>query len=248
MNKNLIALVGFVLVGIIAYQAYLLGKRDAQTAQETAAPTPKITVEIEKEHPSVPKTVHTTRQVSTPSSNTSAAEPLIDEKRIKEDFNRLFKDIFGNPKVQTEIQKNISQMQQQLQEGMSQFQQEIVAMTAELQKASAEDPLLKELFQNFNFPKARSFKDEGNIYTLDIEVPANEKSSVDVKVKKGFVIVLINKVTEEERTENGVVVKKELKKKKQLLLAIPEDADSEKLETKYDNGRLRLILPKKAAA
>ncbi len=247
MNKNVVTLVGIFLVGIIAYQAYLLGKLEAEQKNAVAAKKePKITVEIEKEQLPQPKIAHTNRSIPTGSNTTQT--PLIDEKKIKEDFNRLFKDIFGNPKVKAEIQKNVTQMQQQLQEGLNQFQKEIVMMTSELQKASEEDPLLKELFQNFKLPNALEFTDTGKGYSLEIDVPNNEKSTVDVKVRKGFLVILINEVVTEEHEENGVMVKKELKHKKQVLVTIPEDADTAKLETKYDNGKLRLILPKKVAS
>jgi len=248
MNKNLITLVGILLVGIIAYQAYLLGKLQAEKPQQQIAKNePKITVEIEKAHQPAPTTTHTTRS-TTPSGNTTVQTPLIDEKKIKADLNRVFKDIFGNPKVQNEIKKSVSEMQQQLQEGMSQFQKEIVMMTAQLQEASKKDPMLKELFQNFKLPQALQFQDTGNNYTLEVDVPDNAKSSVDVKVKNGFLVILINQVTEEEHKENGVIVKKELKHKKQLLVTVPQDADIEKLDTVYDHGKLKLTLPKKGNA
>ncbi len=248
MNKNLITLVGIFLVGIIAYQAYLLGKLQAEKPEQHVAKNePKITVEIEKEHQPVPPATHTARS-TTPAGNTTAQAPLIDEKKIKEDINRIFKDIFGNPKVQQEIKRSVSEMQQQLQEGMSQFQKEIVMMTAQLQEASKKDPMLKELFQNFKLPQALQFHDAGNNYTLEVNVPDNAKSSVDVKVKNGFLVILINQVTEEEHEENGVIVKKELKRKKQLLVTVPKDADIEKLNTAYDHGKLKLTLPKKGNA
>ena len=247
MNKNIVTLVGIFLVGIIAYQAYLLNKLqmgETPNVTEKKEPQPKITVEIEKEQ-AVKQS--RTAQSTAATGNTTMAEPLIDEKKIKEDFNRLFKDIFGNPKVQEKIRENVSQMQQQLQEGLSQFQKEIVQMTSELQEASQNDPMLKELFQNFKLPKALHFTDAGQNYTLEVDVPENEKSSVDVKVKKGFLVILINRVVTEEHEENGVVVKKELSRKKQILVSVPEDADIEHLKTTYKNGKLNLILPKKVS-
>ncbi|RUM67883.1 MAG: hypothetical protein DSZ05_01990 [Sulfurospirillum sp.] len=247
MNKNLIILIGILMAGIIAYQAYLLGKLQAQKQEQPVAKhEPKVTVEIEKEHPTLIPATHTARSTA-PSGNITAAAPLIDEKKIKEDIARVFKDIFGNPKVKEEIQKNMSEMQQQLQEGMSQFQKEIVMMTAQLQKAAQSDPMLKELFQNFKLPKALEFHDAGDHYTLEVDVPDNAKSSVDVKVKKGFLVIIIHQVTAERHEENGVIVEKELKRKKQILVTVPHDADIEKLDTTYNHGKLLLTLPKKSA-
>jgi HSP20 family molecular chaperone IbpA len=244
MNKNIIAAIGIVLVGIIAYQAYLLGKKEAvkETRSEKVVKNePKITVEIEKEQ----------SQAHQPRSATAATEPnatAIDEKaiaeKVKKDFGKLIHDLFGNPQVKAQIQQNMQQMQQELSQGMNEFQRAIVGMTAQLQEASKQDPLLGEIFQNFPMPKALEFKQKGNLYVLDIDVPGNSKSSVDVKVKKGFLIVKINQVTRESQEENGVVVEREVVHKKQVLVRVPDDALVEKLQTRYKNGKLEITVPK----
>ncbi len=250
MNKNLVILVGIFLVGIIAYQAYLLDRHETMRKElapkeEPKTPEPKVTVEIEK-----PKL---TRAV-TPRDNTTVTK--IDEKaleeKVKEDFGRLIKDIFGNPQVKAQIQQNVRQMQQELQEGLSEFQKAMIQMSAQLQQASKEDPLLQELFQNIPMPKAKSFTDEGSRYRLLLEVPKDPKSRIDVKVKNGFVIVSIEEVVTEAHKENGIVVKKEVVRKRDILVTLPRDALAEKLQTHYENGRLEIVVPKiavkKAAA
>ncbi|HHD84163.1 MAG TPA: Hsp20/alpha crystallin family protein [Campylobacteraceae bacterium] len=244
MNKNIIAVIGILLVGIIAYQAYLLGKKEAvsETKHEKIAKnSPKITVEIEKE----PAPVHQKRTAApaTEPNATATDEKAVAEK-IKKDFGQLIHDLFGNPQVKAQIQQNMQQMQQELAEGMNEFQKAIVGMTAQLQEASKQDPLLGELFQNFPMPKALEFEPKGNLYVLDIDVPGNNKSSVDVKVKKGFLIVRINQVTRESHEENGVVVEREVVHKKQVLVRVPEDALVEKLQTRYKNGKLEITIPK----
>ncbi len=243
MNKNLIALIGIVLVAIIAWQAYMLGKKEAASAPQSPKVVknePKITVEIEKEQP---VTQQPPAKMATEPNATAANAKALEEK-VREDFSQLIKDIFGNPQVKAQIQQNIQQMQQELSQGMNEFQKAIVEMTAQLQQASREDPLLKELFQNFPMPKALEFAQKGNLYVLDIDVPDNNKSTVDVKVKKGFLIVRINEVTKESHEENGVVVEKELVHKKQVLVRVPDDAMIEKLQTKYTKGKLEIIVPK----
>lgn len=243
MNKNIIVLIGFVLVGIIAYQAYLLGKKEASSvhaAQKVEKAEPKITVEIEKPEPTA---THQPRAAAT-ESNATGFDPKELEAKIKEDFGHLVKDIFGNPKVKAEIQQNMQQMQSQMEEGVSEMQKAIIAMTRELQKASKEDPVLAEIFGSMPLPKALAFEDNGSRYTLTLDVPKDAKSSVDVKVKNGMLIVTIHQVVQEAHEENGVMVKKELTRKKEVLVTVPEDAMIEKLETKYDDGKLRLIVPK----
>ncbi len=242
MNKNLIAVVGLILVGIIGYQAYLLGKKDAKL--QKSIQEPKITVTIDKNTLPQTKTV----KKATPSSSTlKPEEPLVDEKQLKNDLNKIFKDIFGNPKVKHEIEKNINQMQEQLQDGMQEFQKEMLQMTQELQKASKNDDFLKGLFKNFNLPKMEQFTDKGDHYYLQTAVPSNDKSAVDVQVKRGFIRILINRIYNENTEENGVVVKKEVHSKKQLFIAIPKDADIQNIKTNYKDGILEITIPKTKA-
>ena len=246
MNKNLVIIIGLFLAGIIMYQAYLLEK--LQVEKETAPkPEPKITVEIEKPQTPPPAQPHTARQIApAAAANANSAEPLIDEKKIKEDFNRLFKDIFGNPKVQNEIKKNLTQMQEQLEQGVRQFQKELLQTTAEFQKAAQNDPVFADLLKNLKFPKMQHFTDAGDRYTLTVDVPDNAKSSVDVKVHNGILIIFIHKVVQEKHEENGVVVEKEVKQEKQVVVTVPKDADTAGLKTEYDKGKLTVTLPKKA--
>ncbi len=237
MQKNIIIFVGLLLVGIIAWQAYLLGKKDA--AKVTNTPDqPKITVEIEKPH-----TPRTLPHAAANNTITPEDEKQI-EAKLKEDFNRLFRDLFDNPKVKAQIQQNMTQMQQQLQEGMSEFQRALVEMSAQLQHAAKEDTMLQELFKNFNMPKMAQFEDKGDHYEIHLDVPKNAKSSVDIKVRKGFLVVLVHQVLKEKHEENGVLVEKELTRKKQIVVRVPQDALIEKMQTDYKAGDLKITVPK----
>ena len=138
-------------------------------------------------------------------------------------------------------------MQEQLQSGMQDFQKEMLQMTQELQKASQNDDFLKGLFKNFNLPTMQQFVDKGDHYYLQTAVPGNDKSAVDVQVKRGFIRILINHVYNENHQENGIVVKKEVRSKKQIFIAIPKDAEVQNLKTNYKDGLLEIFIPKQKA-
>ncbi len=239
MNKNLIAVIGIILVAIIAYQAYLLGKKEAVATQSAQKPQPRITVEIEKPRPAAHPSRNTLKEVNATDFDEKALQA-----KVKEDFNRLIKDIFGNPKVKAEIRQNLQQMQQELQQGMNEFQKALVSLSAQFQQAASQDPLLQEIFKNIPIPKALQFEDRGSRYELHLQVPKDAKSSVDLKVANGYLVVLIHHVTKERHEENGAVVEKELIRNKEVLVSIPQDALVEKLQTKYDDGNLTVTIPK----
>jgi HSP20 family molecular chaperone IbpA len=198
-----------------------------------------VTVEIEK--------IKQTRAVKPQNNATVQIDEKALEQRVKEDFGRLIKDIFGNPQVKAQIQQNVQQMQQELQQGLSEFQKAMIGLSAQLQQASESDPLLKELFQSIPMPKALAFKDEGSRYRLDLDVPTDPRTEIDVKVKDGFVIVSIKEVITQEHEEQGVIVKKDVVHKRQVVVTVPQDALVEKLQTRYENGKLEITIPKIAA-
>ncbi len=242
MNKNLIALVGLFLVGIIAYQAYLLGKKEA--LRQPVEKEPEITVTIDDN--AFEKEVKIDRDVKAsqlPQSNSQ--QPLVDEQKIKDDLNRLFKDIFANPKMKEEINKNLSQFQQQLQEGMNQFQKEMFKMTQEFEKAAKNDTFLKDFFKNLNFPKTLSFTDLKDRYYLKTQPIADENSTIDIKVKGDFMLITVNKLLVKNQNRDSAVIKKEIKEKKRILVTLPKDADISKLKTKYKDSSLEITVPKK---
>ncbi len=242
MNKNLIALVGLFLVAVIAYQAYLLGKKEA--LQTNIPKEPKITVTIDDK--AFEDQVKTDKNIKTTQlSQTQSQQPLIDEEKIKEDLNRLFKDIFDNPKVKEEINKNFSEFQQQLHQGISQFQKEMFKMTQEFEKAAKNDTFLKDFFKNLNFPKTLRFSDLKDHYYLKTEPIADENSTIDIKVKGDFMLITVNKVLIKKEEADSAIVKKEIKKKEQILVSLPKDADISKLKTIYNNSSLEITIPKK---
>ena len=253
MNKNIITLIGFILVAIIGYQAYLLNKSSDTPQIEAKKEQPNITVNIEKK--SIEKEV---RELNQPKSNLTPTTPhaqnqidpkeMFDEDLIKEDLSKLFKDIFGNPKLQEGIRNGMKEMEEQLKEGIQEMEKGLGDLSGELDKLSQDDPFFKDLLSSFTGGLAQTnrlqFTDRGDDYYLKLDIPGGTESNIDIQSKANFLTLTITQKTTKDVQSKNSTLHSESMQKNQNVLLIPDDAFIDKLKTKYDNGVLEIIVPK----
>ncbi len=260
MNKNVITLIGLVLVGIIGYQAYLLNKTTDtdKNKVEIKKHEPKITVNIEK------KTIEEeVKELNKPKKDIRQTQPkiavqnnfsqnqldpneILDEKVIKQDMEKLFKDIFGNPKLQEGIKNGISQMQGQIEQALKQMQKELENLPNELEKI--DDPFFKDLLAGITGGIAQTstlqFTDRGDNYYIILNIPGGSDSNIDIKTKDNVLTLTITQKSVQNSQNSSTTVHSESLSKNQNVIIIPDDAFIDKLQTNYENGVLEIIVPK----
>ncbi len=235
MKKNIIIVIGFILVAIIGYQAYLLNKSSNTPQLQAKKEQPQITVNIKKGIKTVDEP---TKQVNLNPND------MFDEELIKEDLNRLFKNIFGNPKLQEGIKEGLKEAELQLQEGIKEMEKGFGDLNLELEKLSQSDPFFKDLFSTLANKNQLEFTDRGEDYYLSLEVAGGADSKIDIKAKDGFLNILISQNIEKtEQTNDSISHSKSIKEHKSTLF-IPSDALIDKLKTEYKNNTLVIIIPK----
>jgi HSP20 family protein len=245
MNKNIVTIIGFILVAIIGYQAYLLNKSSDTPLFETKKDQPNITVEIEKK--SIEKKV---RELNQPKSNITPKEPqvlnqldpkeMFDEETIKKDLGKLFSDIFGNPKLQQGIQEGIKEMEKQLKQGLKEMEKEF----GKFEELSKNDEFFKDLLGNFPNSNRLKFTDRGDNYYLKLNIPDGKNANIDIKTKANLLTLTITQKTVQSRQNSNSTVHSKSMSKNQNILLIPDDAFIDKLQTKYENGILEITIPK----
>lgn len=241
MNKNIIIVIGFVLVAIIGYQAYLLNKPSDTQTIKTEKEQPNITIEIEKK--SIEEEV---KELNTPhqTQNQIKPEDMFNEEQIKEDLNRLFANIFGNQKLQEGIKEGMKEMQEQLQKGLKEMEKGLGDLSSEFEKLSKNDPFFKDLFDNFAQTNRLQFTDRGDDYYLELNIPGGDESKIDIKTKGNLLTLTITQKTITKQQNQNSTIKSESLQKHQNILLIPDDAFIDKLETNYKDGILEITIPK----
>ncbi len=244
MTKNIVIIVGFILVGVIAYQAYLLDKNSTTPLLQAKKEQPEISIDIEKI--SIEKEI---KELNKPSMQTSQTkfnpDEMFDEELIKEDLNRLFKNIFENPKLQEGIKDGLKEAEAQLQEGIKEMEKGFGDLSLELEKLSYDDPFFKDLFSTLTNKNQLHFIDRGKDYYLSLEIAGGANSKIDIKAKDDFLTILVlENIEKTEQKNNTTLHIKSIKKHKNTLF-IPADALIDKLKTEYKNNTLEVVIPKK---
>jgi len=245
MNKNIVTIIGFILVAIIAYQAYLLNRSSDNPLFETKKDQPNITVDIEKK--TIEKEV---KELNQPKTDITPKEPqaldqidpkeMFDEETIKRDLGKLFQDIFGNPKLQQGIQQGLKEMEKQLKQGLKEMEKEF----GKFEELSKNDDFFKDLLGNFPNSNRLKFTDRGDNYYLKLNIPDGKNANIDIKTKANLLTLTITQKRVQNRQNNNSTMHSESMSKNQNILLIPDDAFIDKLQTNYENGVLEIIIPK----
>lgn len=119
------------------------------------------------------------------------------------------------------------------------------------------DGMMKELFNEFPAAVNKTVREEvlhfppvniiehNDKYQLEIAVPGFEKADFNVKLEDKILTVSSEK-KEAAAAENGKLIRKEFSNKAfKRSFTIDEKIDSENISAKYENGILKLDLPKK---
>ncbi len=235
MNKNIVIVIGFILIAIIGYQAYLLDKSSDTPKFATKKEQPQITVNIEKETKIADKPIKQTQ---------FNPDEMFDEELIKEDLNRLFKNIFGNPKLQEGIKEGLKEAEQQLQTGIKEMEKGFGDLSLELEKLSKNDPFFKDLLNTLKDKNQLEFTDRDKDYYLSLEIAGGANSKIDIKTKNGFLTILVFQNLETIKQLGDSTIKSKSIKEHKNTLKIPSDALIDKLKTEYNNNTLEIIIPK----
>jgi HSP20 family protein len=119
------------------------------------------------------------------------------------------------------------------------------------------DGMMKELFNEFPTTVAKTFREDVmnfppvNIvektasYQVELSAPGFDKADFAIKLE-GNILNISSEKKEETREENDKVIRKEFTYKGfKRSFTIDEKIDAENIAAKYENGILKLELPKK---
>lgn len=86
-------------------------------------------------------------------------------------------------------------------------------------------------------------------YQLEVIAPGLNKEDLSVQVENGLLTVAWEKKEEKNQTENGKVLRREFRQRSfKRTFSVDDSVDTEKIDAKYENGVLKIVLPKNASA
>lgn len=113
------------------------------------------------------------------------------------------------------------------------------------------DNIVRDFFTGFSnlsvnrgvYPPLDIKEDNGK-YIIEMEVPGIEKKDIKISVKKNNLIIQGQKREEKKKKEESYLCVERSYGKFRRSLSLSMEVDESKIKAKYDNGVLRVALPK----
>ncbi len=242
-NPKVILSIGFLLLGIIGYQGYLLYQKDAPTEEIiekkiVKKDAPEIHINIDKTPSQKEKEISQSTSHLTPQERKDQ-----DEERIEKSILEVFRSILASK----EVQEGISEIKEKTTENIQELKEELKELPSKIESMQSEfkdDPFFSQVLGQIKGFGGKQFDDLGDYYHLKIDVPEGEKAKIDIQIKGHFLTVRIDAQKETKDTSIQATVIKQIQNHRSSSIIIPEDALAPKLQTHYENGILEITIPK----
>jgi len=103
----------------------------------------------------------------------------------------------------------------------------------------------EKFFEGSSFTPKADLKDRGEYYEVKVDLPGVEKSETKVKVEKNILTIDAKSEKSEVKKDDKIIKKERFIGEFHRSLTLPDDADGDKLTTKYEDGVLTIKIPKK---
>jgi len=162
-----------------------------------------------------------------------AAVSLQAQSPMNDPFNDpFFQDPFGD-----DIFKEMTQMQQRMDEMFRKMQQRINQRSARL---------VHPTMGMYKLSAQSEFTDKGDHYELVTNIPESKENHINIRTENGMLSITAKVVHEEQQKTNGMVSTSKSIQSFQQATSLPADADDSKIKSEFRNGRLVIIVGKKA--
>lgn len=108
---------------------------------------------------------------------------------------------------------------------------------------------LDDIFDNFmtardrNEMKCDIYEKDGN-YHIEMDVPGFDKNDISIEEKDGYLTITAEKHNEENTEEKNYIKRERVYGKYQRSFYLG-DLDTDNVEAEFNNGTLKLVIPKK---
>ncbi len=119
---------------------------------------------------------------------------------------------------------------------------EMARMQAQMSKAMASGNVIS---LNANMSDS-GFKPEGDHYELSVQIPEASQKSIHIRTRNHIMTVTASHQLERDSNSSGQYYQEQRMSSYAYSFAIPADAQTEHMKTKYKKGVLTITLPKKS--
>ena len=132
-------------------------------------------------------------------------------------------------------------------EHMIRMQQEIEREFAQFNSRFFNDPFFHRADSQISFSPLSDLKDTGNSYILEINLPGMRDQNIEIR-SESDTILHISAISNGGKDENGsgYIRRERFSHRYERSFTLPNDAELDKLTHSYENGVLRITIPKRS--
>lgn len=93
-------------------------------------------------------------------------------------------------------------------------------------------------------PLRTDIRETDSEYVVEAEIPGAEKQDIKVSVHDGVLAIRAERNQDVKEERNGYIRRERSSGTVERRFALAEDADEEHIEARYENGILRVVIPK----
>ena len=128
---------------------------------------------------------------------------------------------------------------------MYKMQQEMDKIFEKFHQRMMQEDIFKTYSSAFPASPAIDLQDKGDNYLLKADIPGSSKSEINVTTKDGILTIEAKSKKEEKEEKDGFIKHERYQGVYMRSISLPQDADSDKLESDYKDGTLTITIPKK---
>lgn len=136
--------------------------------------------------------------------------------------------------VNTDPFERMKKMQELMQKSFGQFNSIFV-----------DDPFFDDALNHMGVSPLSDFKENNNEYLVEIDIPGAKEHQINVKSENNRLNINVNLERRKDTNDTHYIHKERYTQRFERSFSLPLDANQEKMETSYENGILKIIIPKK---
>ncbi len=102
--------------------------------------------------------------------------------------------------------------------------------------------------RDISFRPAIELREEGDVFALDIALPGVKKEDINIEVENDYLTISGERNSFSSSDQNKTHVSEFRYGKFERKIMLPKNAESNKIEAKFENGLLRVAVPKREEA
>ncbi len=99
-----------------------------------------------------------------------------------------------------------------------------------------------------NWVPVVDIREEDDKYVISADIPGVEPKDIDIQTENKVLTVRGERKTEHEEKEEGYIRRERVSGSFERSFRLPDVADLDKIEAKYENGELHIVVPKRKEA